>query len=113
LLEDGFEREPNYDLPAYWQNHLAKFGGSFSDYQFVLRVHPDRVRFLQWIVPGRYELDAPSSEDGWMTARFQLESIEMAKMLIFGLGAAHTEIVEPAALRDAMVTTAREFCAGA
>jgi predicted DNA-binding transcriptional regulator YafY len=110
VLASSFERDTGYDLQTYWQKHLAEFADTIPDYRFTLRIRPNRMSFLQWIVPGRYKLDEPPDNDEWITVHFQLESIELAKMLVFGLGADHTEIIEPTELRAAVLNAAREFC---
>lgn len=54
--------------------------------------------------PRRLPGTAPGfAEDGtgWLTARFEAESVETAMMLVFGLGR-DAEIVEPQELSDAV-----------
>ena len=43
-----------------------------------------------------------------MTAQFHLESMDLAKMLVFGLGT-QVAVVEPPELHAAVVQTAREM----
>lgn len=107
-LETHFQRDADYDLPAYWQAHLQAFSQSMSPYACTLRIHPDRVKFAQWLVPGRCEIIGETDAEGWLTARFQLESLELAKMLVFGLGT-QCVVVEPHALYDVVIDAAREL----
>lgn len=107
-LDEHFLRADEFDLPTYWQAHLDSFSQSMSPYACTLRIHPDRIRFAQWLVPGRTEIIDDSAEDGWVTARFQLESLELAKMLVFGLGT-QCVVLEPEALYETVITAAREL----
>ena len=59
-------------------------------------------------MPGRYSIREPGSEDGWMTAQFYTESMDLAKMLIFGLGT-QVVIVEPQELHTAVVQAAGDI----
>lgn len=108
LLEAHFQRSPDFDLPAYWYEHLQQFRESIPEYDFTVRIRPDGLNFIRQLVPGRYDmLEAPDSDD-WLTVRFHLESMELAKMLIFGLGR-DVSVIDPPELREAVLQTAREI----
>jgi predicted DNA-binding transcriptional regulator YafY len=109
LLDQHFERDADYDLPTFWQSQLQHFVESMAEYSLTLKVHPDRLTFLKWLTPGRHQVTEPEREGEWYTVRVQTESIELAKMLVFGLGSQAT-VVEPQSLHDAVVAAAREFC---
>ena len=110
VLDTHFQRDADFDLESYWQTHLEEFRDNLSEYTFTLRVHPDRLSFVQWLLPGRCEiLEAP--EDGWIATRLHLESMELAKMLVFGLGT-QGAVVEPAELQEAVLATAHEILEG-
>jgi predicted DNA-binding transcriptional regulator YafY len=100
LLDQHFERSVDFDLPTYWQAHVQEFVSGAAGFAFTLRIDPNRLNFVAWLTPGRYEV-IETAEDGWLTVRLQFETIELAKMLVFGLGT-QAEIVEPDALRDAV-----------
>lgn len=106
LLEAHFKRRADFDLATYWHDHLAEFTASLADYSFTLRLHPDRLNFAQWLTPGRWTILHPADESGWITVRFQIETLELAKMLVFGLGN-QADVIEPAELREAVVNAAR------
>jgi predicted DNA-binding transcriptional regulator YafY len=106
LLATHFQRRGDYDLPTYWREQLRQFGELTSEYAFTLRVRADRMSFVKEIVPGRYQPLAAADGDGWVTVRFQLESIDLGKMLVFGLGEAAI-VVEPLALHEAIMGSAR------
>lgn len=107
LLDQRFQRDPTFDLITYWQEHLRSFMEELSDYAFTLRIHPDRLNFARWLVPGRCDVLSTSPEDGWVTAHFHLDSLDLAKMLVFGLGK-QGEVIEPPELQEAVQTAARE-----
>ncbi|MCB0143281.1 MAG: WYL domain-containing protein, partial [Caldilineaceae bacterium] len=93
-----FQREPDFDLVAYWREHLDEFVRSFSEYECILRVRAERLNWVRWLTPGRNTLLEENAE-GWLTVRLQLDNEELAKMLVFGLGAA-CQVVEPATLKE-------------
>ncbi|BCL77954.1 transcriptional regulator [Ktedonobacteria bacterium brp13] len=105
LLDTHFLRSDDFDLATHWQQHLQEFTATFSGYAFTLRFHEDRLPFIRRLMPGRYSICEPGSEDGWMTAQFYTESIDLAKMLIFGLGT-QVIIVEPQELHTAVMQAA-------
>lgn len=107
LLDAHFERRPDFDLPAYWHAHLQNFAGSISDYRFTLRIHASRLNFARWLLPGRCQVIESPDAGGWVTARFSLESLDLARMLVFGLGR-QAVVVEPPELQQAVLSAARE-----
>lgn len=107
LLDSHFQRTPDFDLPTYWQEHLDEFVSTFSEYEFVLRIHPDRLNFARWLTPGR-NLILSTAADGWSTVKFQMESDQLARMLVFGLGS-QGEVVEPESLKDAVINASQEL----
>lgn len=107
VLPQSFERDPSFDLPAYWHSHLDEFTANFSDYQFTLRISPERVNFARWLVPGRSQALA-TDEKGWVTMQFHIDNSALAKMLVFGLGNA-CEVVEPRSLWNAVIEDCRSL----
>jgi predicted DNA-binding transcriptional regulator YafY len=107
LLETTFHRQPDFDLPIYWQEHLQEFTENLSEYRFTLEIAADRVNFLQWIIPGRYQLVAIPEDHEYVVVHLHLESVDLARMLIFGLGAS-VRMIEPPELREAVLKTAQE-----
>ncbi|GIK40347.1 MAG: transcriptional regulator [Chloroflexota bacterium] len=105
LLDTHFQRRKDFDLPTYWREHQQNFVETLAEYRFTLCIQPDRLNFLKWLVPGRYHPVEPPDADGWITVNFDLESIELAKMLIFGLEGQAT-VVEPPELQEAILDTA-------
>lgn len=108
LLDDHFQRDSGFDLPGYWQAHLQEFTGELSDYPFTLRIHESRLTFVKWLIPGRVHIVEPADESGWMTVHIQTESVELAKMLVFGLGQ-DVMVIEPPELGEAVIQAARRI----
>jgi predicted DNA-binding transcriptional regulator YafY len=107
-LPQSFVRRPDYDLQAYWQNHLQEFIESFSEYSCTLRVHPERANFVKWLVPGRWEILNEGDEEGWVTLRVVMDSHIMAKMMIFGIGPL-CEVLDPPGLVAEVAADAQTF----
>lgn len=108
LLDKSFTRRADFDLPSYWREHLQKFIESFSEYHCTLRVHPERVAFVKWLTPGRWEFITEDEDIGWVTLRVMLDSPALAKMLIFGLGSL-CEVIDPPGLVEAVLSDARDL----
>ncbi len=109
ILEERFIRDVDFDLVRYWHEHLDDFVTAFSEYEFVLRVHPNRLSFVQWLTQGRHfliEIDAA----GWHVLRIQLESEALAQMLVFGLGS-EGEVLSPPELRVRVAASCRQVLA--
>lgn len=108
---ERFTRRPDFDLPTYWNEHLQEFIDSFSEYKITLRVHPERLKFVQWLTPGRWQLiDTPDSE-GWQVIQVVMDSPQLAKMLVFGLGA-QGQVISPPDLLASVRADARNFLEG-
>ncbi|RPI88560.1 MAG: WYL domain-containing protein, partial [Chloroflexi bacterium] len=107
LLDRSFSRRPDFDLPTYWQTQMQNFGSTFSDYRCTLRIHPERVSFIKWLMPGRWELVGDADDLGWVTISLRMETDLLAKMLVFGL-AGSVEVVEPSQLREAVLAQAHD-----
>lgn len=107
-LDRSFRRREDFDLPTYWHEHQQHFIETLAEYRFTLRLHPERLNFLKWLVPGRYQPLEPPAADGWIMVKFDLESADLAKMLVFGLGG-QAIVIEPPELQEAILSTAREI----
>ncbi|NOK57652.1 MAG: WYL domain-containing protein [Chloroflexi bacterium AL-W] len=103
VVEGAFSRDMDFDLVAYWEAHVVTFETDHTQYPFTLRITQGKMNFIKWYTPGAYEI-IETTDDRWFIARFEVGSIEMASMLVFGLGA-DAEIVEPQELRDAFNQT--------
>ena len=102
IQSSHFDREEGFDLIQFWQSHLKEFRESLAEYNFTLRIHPDRLGFVQSLMSGHFQLIQTDPENGWKTLRFQVESMDLAKMLVFGLGN-QTIIVDPPELSNDVI----------
>jgi len=107
LLDQSFSRRPDFDLPAYWRAQTQSFENLPSEYRCVLRIHPERISLIKWLMPGRWEHIQDANDKGWMTLSLRMDSDLLAIMLVFGL-AGFVEVVEPSELKDAVVAKARD-----
>ncbi len=108
IREPHFEREEGFDLLKFWNEHLQEFRESIAEYTFTLRVHPERLGFVQSLMPGRFQIIQTDPQNGWKTLQFQVESMDLAKMLVFGLGN-QAAIVDPSELREAVLRGMQEL----
>jgi len=108
VLDRHFMRHPDFDLQRYWQEHLQEFINSFSEYHCTLRVHPERVAFVKSLTPGRWEVLEETNEAEWITLRLMMDSLLLAKMLVFGLGTS-AEVIAPVELKEAVLDDAQQM----
>jgi predicted DNA-binding transcriptional regulator YafY len=106
VLDRSFARRPDFDLPAYWQEHVKNFEETFGTYRCTLRIHPQRETFVKWLMPGRWQLVNDVDEKGWITLSLVMDTDLLAKMLIFGL-AGFVEVIHPPELKDSVAAQAR------
>ncbi|HEX2993704.1 MAG TPA: transcriptional regulator [Anaerolineales bacterium] len=105
LLDQSFSRRPGFDLPTYWQTRMQNFSEAFSNYRCTLRIHPERVQFVKWLMPGRWEIVSEANGRGWTTMSLMMDSDLLAKMLVFGL-AGFVEVLEPPELWESVLAQA-------
>jgi predicted DNA-binding transcriptional regulator YafY len=111
LLDTHFRRSDDFDLATYWHQHLHRFASTVSEYAFTLHFHEGCLPFLKSLIPGRYRILEPGNGDGWMTAQFHVETMDLARMIVFGLGS-QVAVVEPPELHAAVIQTARDLLDG-
>ncbi len=110
VLDAHFQRDAHYDLGRYWGEHLQEFTEVLTEYSFTLRMHNSRLMFAKWLTPGRFKIIEDVGDDGWLTARIHLESLDLAKMLVFGMGT-QAVVLDPPELHEAVIQTARDLLA--
>lgn len=94
-----FNREEGFDLIKFWHAHLNEFREALAEYTFTLQIDPERLGFVHSLMPERFQITGTDPHTGWKTLRFQVESMDLAKMLVFGLGN-QAVIVDPPELRE-------------
>lgn len=101
VLPQTFQRDPQFDLDTYWQHSVSFFVTNHPAYRFTARISDDKSHFVEWYTPGSYDI-LEYSEEGWFVAQFEVESVEVALMLLFALGE-QVEIIDPHQLREIYV----------
>lgn len=108
VLDQSFSRRSDFDLPTYWRTQMQSVENTFSGYRCKLQVHPERVSFVQWLMPGRWELVADADDRGWVAISLIMDPDILAKMLVFGL-AGFVEVISPPELKGEVLTQARDL----
>lgn len=104
---ERFARDPSFELDEWWPRNAERFTREFSAYRFVLALPEERLRFVQWIAPGRVEARGRhASREGWIEAEIGVDSGLYAELLVLGLGA-ECRVLDPPALAEAVVARAR------
>ncbi|MFI6290729.1 helix-turn-helix transcriptional regulator [Nonomuraea sp. NPDC050790] len=111
-LEEGFARDPGFDLAAYWRRQSARFARSLLRETVTLRLSPAGVRMLRHIADPAALEDALASlgEDG--TVELGVESVRVAYSQVLRFGP-EAEVLGPpelrAMVREAVLRTARLY----
>ncbi|WP_171171795.1 YafY family protein [Streptomyces sp. I05A-00742] len=101
--EERFVRDGTFDLPAFWEEHAARFARSLLRDRVVLRLTPEGARRLPHVTDaraGREAVDGAGAPDarGWITAVLAVEGPEVAYEQLLALGP-EAEVLEPPELR--------------
>lgn len=104
VLKTVFERQPDFDLPTFWQNQSEIFTQLIDDYHFTIKVKQERLVFIRTLLPGRTYITAEG--DGWVTLEIGVMSASFARMLLFELGV-DAIVLEPAELKAEIIQQAQ------
>ncbi len=114
LLDAVFERDPAFDLGAYWRESCAQYEreglAQNPPYHTVLRVHHDAFWYFPAYMEGYYRQLAPPDADGWLMLEVSFASLSEARMRVLGLGA-KIRVLQPRELYDTVIATARAVLA--
>jgi predicted DNA-binding transcriptional regulator YafY len=112
ILDEPFERPPDFDLAAFWKAWCAQSQEIRPHYPVTARVAPDLVRFLPAYFGDRIRATVaqarPPDADGWIRLTLPFETLEEARTRILGFGRA-VEVLEPLALRKSIVDFATQI----
>ena len=103
VLDDPSDRPADLDLAAYWADARESFQAALPSVDWTMRCSPgvmDRVR-LGWRFARLVDEDQPDA-DGWVTARFRADSVEVAVECALGLGA-DGEVLAPPEIAERVV----------
>ncbi|MFC9509948.1 helix-turn-helix transcriptional regulator [Streptomyces sp. NPDC057002] len=101
---ERFEREPEFALPAFWEERAEQFARSILRARVVVRLSPDGVRALPYALDSLSAREALADADepdgdGWVTVALPVESEEVAHTQLTALGA-EVEVLAPEGLRE-------------
>lgn len=108
VLGDRFDRDPDFDIAAYWSEAAAQFFEQMKTYPVVVRVHPYMLPYFRTALPGRWEILEESVES--LLMRVDYTGFEEARTSVLGMGT-YARVVEPESLHTAVVAQAREIVA--
>jgi predicted DNA-binding transcriptional regulator YafY len=109
VLDEEFGVPEGFELARYWQAYLADFRAHLHRADAVVRLAPGAAARATAAVRAAAEAGV-SEPGGWIRAVVPIESVEQACREFLALGP-DIEVLEPAALRARIATTARATAA--
>lgn len=114
VLDERFERPPDFDLATYWASWSAQFEASRASYPVRLRLAPALLPMLPHIfgegIHATIAEAGPPDGDGWLTLSLTFETLSIARTHVLGFGAL-AEVLDPPELRESVIDTARRIVA--
>jgi predicted DNA-binding transcriptional regulator YafY len=103
---EGFERPPDFDLPAWWAGASAAFESTMLRATVRLRLGPRGLAGLPHVTDADAAAAALAAAgepdaDGWREVRLDVEDVRVAAGQLVGLGG-EVEALEPPELRSAL-----------
>ncbi|MGV9347758.1 helix-turn-helix transcriptional regulator [Streptomyces spiralis] len=113
--EERFERDEEFDLPAFWAERAEQFARSILRAEVVVRLSEAGVRRLPYVVDPASAQEAlaaaaPADEDGRVTVTLPVESEEVAHGQLTSLGP-EVEVLAPGSLRERFARDALRLAA--
>jgi predicted DNA-binding transcriptional regulator YafY len=109
IVDEPFQRQPDFDLASFWQGWLAQRVANRSLYAVTVRVAPHLAHLLPYYFGKQAASQmTPSSESAWQTMTLHFESLAAARARLLGFGGA-IEVLEPRALRASIHDYARQI----
>jgi predicted DNA-binding transcriptional regulator YafY len=108
VLAEGFEREPGFDLAAYWADQLERFDHDRFRGTATLRLSPQGLERLPHVLePALVDIASrsagPPDDAGWVQVTIPVEPAEQAVPELLRLGA-DAEVLGPPTLREHMTS---------
>lgn len=110
LLDEEFTVPEDFDLAGFWQTYQEQFHSWLHTADAVVRVSPVGAARLTGAAARALSASGELESDGWTRAVLPIESLDHACREFLSLGP-EIEVVEPAALRERVATTARAIAA--
>ena len=111
-LERRFERPNPFDLAAYWAESSAAYEREAPRAEVVIRIRPERIRWLSEAVGHRAADEAERLEvldpEGWVHLRLRVEWPDEVGHAMLRLGSG-VEVLEPLDVREQVVATAQRI----
>ncbi|MFF3603228.1 helix-turn-helix transcriptional regulator [Streptomyces sp. NPDC002463] len=107
--EERFDRDPDFDLPVFWEERSAEFARSLLRTEVVVRLSAAGARRLPYVTDraaAEEALAAGTAEAGRVRVVLRVESEEVAFGQLLGLGP-EAEVLAPGTLRERFVEAAR------
>ncbi|MFJ3873533.1 helix-turn-helix transcriptional regulator [Streptomyces sp. NPDC090082] len=111
--EDRFDRDPDFDLPAFWEDRSAEFARSLLRAEVTVRLSEAGARRLPYVTDraaAEAALAAGTAEDGLLRVILRVESEDVAFGQLLGLGP-EVEVLAPDTLRTRCAEAARGMAA--
>ncbi|MFJ9904765.1 helix-turn-helix transcriptional regulator [Streptomyces sp. NPDC101152] len=107
---ERFERDEEFDLPAFWDERAEQFARSILRAEVVVRLSEAGARILPYVVDPAAAGEALAvagspGTDGWVTVTLPVESEEVAHSQLAGLGP-EVEVLAPPSLRERFASDA-------
>ncbi|MEU1231591.1 YafY family protein [Streptomyces sp. NPDC005828] len=106
---ERFDRDPDFDLPVFWEERSAEFARSLLRTEVVVRLSAAGARRLPYVTDraaAEEALAAGTAEAGRVRVVLRVESEEVAFGQLLGLGP-EAEVLAPGALRERFAEAAR------
>ena len=114
VLEERFERPPNFDLVGFWTAWVRDFEDRILQDKAVVRLSPLGLRLLDEVSPAAGQAARaaapPPDLDGWVRVEIPVEPAAYAVRQFLQIGA-EIEVVEPPELREALAAESRRIAA--
>lgn len=109
LLDEGFARPDDFDLPRYWMERRDAFEADLARHEAVIRISEEGRRILR-AVNSAADLKVaatarPCGRPGWVEAEVAVELPDYAARQLLRLGT-EVEVLAPEALRHALLREA-------
>ncbi|MBZ4020752.1 helix-turn-helix transcriptional regulator [Streptomyces purpurogeneiscleroticus] len=111
--EDRFVRDPDFDLPAFWEERAAQFARSILRAEVTVRLTPAGARWLPHVTDRTAAAEAIAAagapdDQGRITVTLAVESPDVAYSQLLGLGP-EAELLGPPELRERFAEAARRM----
>jgi len=115
LRDERFERDPTFDLGAWWAASTAAFDREILRATVTARLSPRARRRLGHVTDtaaanAALAAASPPDDEGWVTVELAVESVEVALDQLVALGAG-VEGLAPASFRSGLAAAGRAIAA--